>query len=142
MSEQKQHMIYPAQDKKEQDPASGHTSAEEQYEWSFIRVSEQITINVVSAFIIAIGGIILATLWQGGSLLLQSLLHVPAELSGILAFVLLGMLLMLLLIVLFIRGLSPGMAVGLLVGAVLGMSLGALLETQTKKPASKHSDKQ
>ncbi len=107
-----------------------HTSAsEEQYEWSFVRVSEQVTINVVSAFIIAIGGIILATFWQGGSLLLQSLLHVPSELSGIIAFVLLGMVLMLLLIIgaiiLFIKGLSPKM--------VLGMFLGQWMETKEQE---------
>lgn len=69
-------------------------SSDEEYNWSLPRIAEQVTINVVS--FIAIGTLgILAGFVYSAILLVQSLLRVPSEISGLLAFVVFGMLLML-----------------------------------------------
>jgi len=111
------------------------TNASEEYEWSYIRVAEHVTINVVSAAIIGTGAILGGAVYAGWTLLLN-VLHAPSGLIGILAFVLLGAVLMLLILVVvivaWIRGIKSATLAGMLLGAVIGAAIGSAIDSGKK----------
>ena len=102
------------------------------YEWSFMRIAEGVTTNVVSAIIIGSLAIISGTVYAGWTLLLI-VLHTPDGLIGILAFILLGAILMLIVLIVAViawfRGTSSAALVGMLIGAMIGAALGAAIDS-------------
>lgn len=75
-----------------------HADTDKPCEWSYIRVAEGTVINVVSAAIIGIVAIILGSIYAAGWALLVNVLHIPAGLVCILAFILLGAVVMLIIL--------------------------------------------
>jgi len=108
------------------------TDADNTYEWSYMRVAEGVTINVVSAVLISVLGIILGVIYGGWTLLLN-VWHAPAGLIGILAFILLGAVLVLIILVLVIvawfRGMSSATLAGMMLGAIVGAAIGAVIDS-------------
>src|SRR5260370_8633356 len=110
----------------------GAAETDRGYEWSYIRVAEGVTINVVTAVVIGIGAIILGVVYAGWALLLN-VWHAPAGFIGILAFILLGAVIMLLILIVFIvawiRGMSSAIMAGMLIGAMVGAAIGAAIDS-------------
>ena len=108
------------------------SAADNSYEWSYMRVAEGVTTNVVSASIIGLGAILLGAVY-GAWVLVLSALHTPDGLIGILALILLGAMLMLVILVVVIiawfRGMSAGTLIGMLVGAAIGAAIGRAIES-------------
>lgn len=106
-------------------------AADKAYEWSYQRIVESITINVVSALLIGLGAVFLGALYGVGTLV-ASALHTPNGLLGIAALVFLGGILTLVIlgIVVFawIRGLSSATVAGMLLGALVGGLIGAAID--------------
>jgi len=122
--------------KQEQQKLIGSADTEAAYEWSYMRVAEGTGTNVVSAAVIGTGGIFLGLIYAAWTLLLN-VLHAPAGLVGILAFILLGAVLMLIILVLMIvawfRRLSSPTLAGMLLGAMVGAALGAAIASKQWK---------
>ncbi len=108
------------------------TATDHSYEWSYMRVAEAVTTNVVSAVIIGLGAIILGTVYGAWALVLSAL-HTPSGLVGVLALILLGAMLMLAILVVAIiawfRGTSSATLMGMLLGAMIGAAIGAAIDS-------------
>jgi len=102
------------------------------YEWSYIRVAEGVTTNVVSAVLIGLGAIILGAVY-GIWVLILSALHTPDGLVGIAALILLGAILMLVILAIviyaWVRGISSATLAGALLGAMIGAAIGAAIDS-------------
>ena len=102
------------------------------FEWSYIRVAEAVTTNVVSAVIIGLGAVILGVVY-GTWVLVLSALHTPDGLIGILGLLLLGATLMLVVLVVaiiaWVRGMSSATFIGMLLGAMIGAAIGAAIDS-------------
>ncbi len=112
-------------------PRPDQASEKEPYEWSATRVAEGVIINVVSASIIGIGGLILAGLFSLIALI-ASALHAPAGLLGLISLFVLAVVLVLIALAItiwaLIRRLSPGAAAGLAIGLFVWALVDAALE--------------
>jgi Na+/proline symporter len=104
---------------------------ENAYEWSYIRVAEGVTTNVVSAVIIGGLAILSGVIYAGWALVLSAL-HAPSGIVGILAFILLGAVLMFVILVIVIvawlRGMKSTALAGMLIGAIVGAAIGASID--------------
>jgi hypothetical protein len=109
--------------------ATGETS----YEWSTTRVVEGVTINVASALIIGIGGIIVAAFYAL-IVLVANALHTPSGLLGMVALFILGGILTLVIVIIviwaLIRKTSPSIVVGMAIGGLVGAAIAAATERE------------
>lgn len=112
-------------------PQPDQSAEEVSYEWSTARVAEGVAINVVSALIIGIGGIIVAAFYAL-IVLIVSALHAPGGLLGIVALFILGGILTLVIVIIvvwaFIRRIPPTIAVGMAMGALVGAAIAIAIE--------------
>jgi Na+/proline symporter len=108
-------------------------ATEAPYEWSFTRVAEGVTINVVSAFLIAIGAVLLGATYSLLALLL-TLWHLPGAIIASLALVLLGAVLGIIFLVIaviaWLRGTKSSLVAGMLLGALIGAAVGAAMNSK------------
>jgi Na+/proline symporter len=106
---------------------------EASYEWSFTRVAEGVTINVVSAFLIAIGAVLLGATYSLLALLL-TLWHLPGAIIASLALVLLGAVLgiifLVIAIIAWLRGTKSSLVAGMVLGALIGAAIGAAMNSK------------
>jgi hypothetical protein len=116
----------------QQQQSSGPTETDTAYEWSYMRVAEGVTTNVVSAVIIGGLAILGGAVYAGWTLVLNAL-HTPSGIVGMLAFILLGAVLMLVIlgvvIVAWIRGTSTATLAGIMIGAIVGAAIGAAIDS-------------
>lgn len=114
-------------------PQSVRSTGEMSFEWSTTRVVEGVTVNVVSALIIGIDGIIIAALYAL-IVLIASALHVPGGLLGLVSLLILGGILTLGIVIIviwaLIRKIPPDIAVGMAIGALVGASIAVALEKE------------
>jgi multidrug efflux pump subunit AcrB len=109
----------------QQQEMSKAADTETPYEWSFTRVTEGITINVVSAFLIAIGAVLLEAIYSVLALLL-TLWHLPGGIIASLALVLLGAILgiifLAIALIAWLRGTKSSLVAGMVLGALIEVS--------------------